>query len=103
MKKSKRKYKNLKNEKSDNKLNKMIDIKEEEKKDERENNKPYFLLDNSINKILGIKLEKNKLIGIVERRDEEGKVYTEKISTEDIRKTNPWILVDFYESKITFS
>ena len=103
VKKSKRKYKNLKNEKSDNKLNKMIDIKEEEKKDERENNKPYFLLDNSINKILGIKLEKNKLIGIVERRDEEGKVYTEKISTEDIRKTNPWILVDFYESKITFS
>ena len=61
------------------------------------------MLDNSINKILGIKLEKNKLIGIVERRDEEGKVYTEKISTEDIRKTNPWILVDFYESKITFS
>ena len=63
---------------------------------------PYFLIDDSLDKILAIKLEKNELVGIVERRDKEGKVYTEKISTEDIKKINPWILVDFYESKISF-
>ena len=71
---------------------------------------------------MAIKLEKNELVGIVERRDKEGKVFTEKIilflklehqlnglkkqfdiiSTEDIKKINPWILVDFYESKISF-
>ena len=60
------------------------------------------MIDDSLDKILAIKLEKNELIGIVERRDKEGKVYTEKISTEDIKKINPWILVDFYESKISF-
>ena len=65
-----------------------------------DNNKPYFMLDNSIDEILGVKLEKNELVGIVKKRDKNGKVYTEKISTEDIKKTNPWILVDFYESKI---
>ena len=81
-----------------------IEIKEEEKEDKKESNnkKPYFLLDNSIDKILGIKLEKNELIGIIERKDKDGKVFTEKISTEDIKKTNPWILVDYYESLITF-
>ena len=99
-KKRKTKDKDIKDEKS----NKMINLKEEEEeKEENGMKKPYFLLDNSIDKILGIKLEKNKLMGIVERRDEEGKIYTEKISTEEIRKTNPWILVDFYESKIVFS
>ena len=65
-----------------------------------DNVKPYFMLDNSIDEILGVKLEKNELVGIVKKRDKNGKVYTEKMSTEDIKKTNPWILVDFYESKI---
>ena len=72
-----------------NPINNMID-----------NVKPYFMLDNSIDEILGVKLEKNELFGIVKRKDKNGKVFTEKMSTEDIKKTNPWILVDFYESKI---
>ena len=70
--------------------------------DSSNNNNPYFLIDDSLDKILAIKLEKNELIGIVERKSKDGKVYTEKISTEDIKKINPWILVDFYESKISF-
>ena len=70
--------------------------------DASNNNNPYFLIDDSLDKILAIKLEKNELIGIVERKSKDGKVYTEKISTEDIKKINPWILVDFYESKISF-
>ncbi len=83
------------------KLKKKKKKKKKTKKNSN-NKKPYFLLDNSIDKILGIKLEKNELIGIIERKDKDGKVFTEKISTEVIKKTNPWILVDYYESLITF-
>lgn len=122
-KRGKKKDLKRENDEQTNVSNKKLDMEEDEKKEKEENvnkedtkqnidkeeekdsseKKPYFLLDNSIDKILAIKLEKNKLMGIVERRNEDGKVYTEKISTEDIKKTNPWVLVDFYESKIVFS
>ena len=99
-KKKKKTEKDEKNKEKNNNIYVTIDIKEE---DENKNKKKtYFLLDNSIDKILGIKLEKSELVGIVERRNKDGKVFTEKISIEDIKKTNPWILVDFYESIIVF-
>ena len=34
---------------------------------------------------------------------ENGDIKKEKIPTEELRKTNPWILLDFYESKIKFT
>ena len=32
-----------------------------------------------------------------------GKIDKEIMSTEDLKKINPWILIDYYEDKIKFA
>ena len=40
---------------------------------------------------------------MIERRLKNGKINKEIITTEDLKKTNPWILIDYYEDKIKFA
>ena len=42
-------------------------------------------------------------MAIVEKMDECGNINKVSIPTEELRKINPWILIDFYESKIKFT
>ena len=42
-------------------------------------------------------------MAIVEKMDESGNINKVSISTEELRKINPWILINFYESKIKFT
>ena len=53
-------------------------------------------------KIISINKEKGELTAVVERKDEKGKIKKEKIKTKDLKKTNPWILINYYESNILF-
>ena len=42
-------------------------------------------------------------MAVVEKMESNGEITKTYIPTEDLRKTNPWILLDFYESKIKFT
>ena len=98
-----------KEEKEKDVVNKLIGKKrkmsEKELKEVRlnNNNETVFQVDQSLEKILAIKLENNNLIAVVERRTKEGEINKEIMSTEDLKKTNPWILIDYYENKIRFA
>ena len=65
-------------------------------------NEVIFEVDQSLEKILAIKLENKGLIAVVERREKNGKTNKEIMTTEELKKINPWILIDYYEDKIRF-
>ena len=60
------------------------------------------MIDKSLKKILSVKKEKNGIVAVVEKEDKNKKITKEIISTNDLKKTNPWMLVDYYETKIKF-
>ncbi len=81
--------------------------KEKEKEDEKPEEKkegyfiPYILVDESITKIISVFKEGNNLIADVER-SKNGKIVRERMRTKDIKENNPWVLINYYESKIKF-
>ena len=66
-------------------------------------NKAIFEVDQSLEKILTVKLDNKALIAVVERRLKSGKTLKEIMNTEELKRTNPWILIDYYEGKIKFA
>ena len=42
-------------------------------------------------------------MAVVDKMEFNGELRKTYIPTEELRKTNPWILLDFYESKIKFT
>ena len=111
-----------KNNKSkvENKESSTEDVKEEKepenlsgkkrKRDKEEIEEDYcnrfreerLLIDKSLKKILSVKKEKNGIVAVVEKEDKNKKITKEIISTNDLRKSNPWMLIDYYETKIKF-
>ncbi len=69
-----------------------------EKKDES-----TYVIDDSLKKVLTVKQQNQKLMAFVEKLEVNGEITKTYIPTEELRKTNPWILLDFYESKIKFT
>ena len=53
-------------------------------------------------KILLVTYEKGELMALVERKEKDEKIKKEKIKTKELKKTNPWILVNYYENNIFF-
>ena len=66
-------------------------------------NENVHIIDDNLKNVITVKQEDNILKALVERIDDNGDIKRELISTEELRKTNPWILLDFYESKIKFT
>ena len=66
------------------------------------NNILTFNIDGSLKKVLIVKRQNEILMALVEKMKENGEMVKAYLSTEDLRKSNPWILLDFYESKIKF-
>ena len=62
----------------------------------------YFLVDYSIEKTINVLKEGNNLIAEVTKKNNNGDIIHEKINTKDLKKMNPWVLINFYESKIIF-
>ena len=70
-------------------------------KDEEINSKKSFIIDETYKNIVGIKCDKTQIMALVERKiNNENR--QETISTKELRKINPWLLIDYYETKINF-
>ena len=78
------------NEKNENQLN--------------SNNKNLneYKIDNRFMKVSTIKVIDNQLYGIV-KYNNNGMIEERKILTAELTKVNPFILIEFYESKLKFS
>ena len=63
---------------------------------------PYYIVGNSIKKILGICDEDGILYAMIEILKNDGKLIRKKIRIEELKMNNPWLLIDYYESKIKF-
>ena len=66
-------------------------------------NKNIFTVNANLRNVITVKQQGQALVAIVEQIDENGNINKISIPTETLRKTNPWILLDFYESKIKFT
>ena len=66
-------------------------------------NEITYKVDYSLKKVVRVKKSDGKLIAVVEKIGEKGKKSEENIPTDELRKINPWILLEFYESKIKFT
>ena len=66
-------------------------------------NKPKFIIDDSLKNVVTVKQKNDRLMAVVDKLDANGEINKIYIPTEELRRTNPWILLNFYESKIKFS
>ena len=83
-----------------------INSKVNEKENAQENlnaNKQKFIIDDSLKNVVTVKQKNERLVAVVDKLESNGEINKIYIPTEELRKTNPWILLNFYESKIKFS
>ena len=69
------------------------------KKGEKEDN---IKIDHTYKKVYTVQIKEGKLVAVVGIKNSQEK-YKDNIATDELRKKNPWILLDFYESKIKFT
>ena len=66
-------------------------------------NEKSYIIDDSLKSVFTVKQQNQKLMAVVEKLNDDGIVEKVYIPTEELRRTNPWILLNFYESKIKFT
>ena len=70
----------------------------------KKNNKdPSYKIDNSLKNVVTVKKQDETMMALVDKIEKNEELVKEFISTEELRRRNPWILLDFYESKIKFT
>lgn len=69
----------------------------------QEEAKNVFIIDSGLKEVITVKMQGGKLMALVDKNEANGQTSKSYISTEELRKTNPWILLNFYESKIKFT
>ena len=69
----------------------------------QEENVRKYIVDNSLIKVVTVRKKDNKLMAQVKKKKENGEEEDLEIETFKLRNENPWILLDFYESKIKFT
>ena len=62
-----------------------------------------YTIDDSLKTVVTVKQQNQKLMAVVDKMENNGEMTNTYIPTEELRRTNPWILLDFYESKIKFT
>ena len=62
-----------------------------------------YIIDDSLRSVVTVKQQNQVLVAVVEKTNENGVIEKIYIPTEELRKVNPWILLNFYESKIKFT
>ena len=62
-----------------------------------------YTIDDSLKSVITVKQQNQKLMAVVDKLEPNGDVIKTFIPTEELRKSNPWILLNFYESKIKFT
>ena len=66
-------------------------------------NEKTYTIDDSLKSVITVKQQNQKLMAVVDKLESNGDVVKTFIPTEELRKSNPWILLNFYESKIKFT
>ena len=69
----------------------------------QEDNVRKYIVDNSLEKVITVRKKDNKLMAIVKKKKSNDDSEEVEIETFKLRNENPWILLDFYESKIKFT
>ena len=64
--------------------------------------KNTFIVDERLKKVITVQIRQGRLVAVVDKIDSD-ETFRNNIPTEELRKLNPWILLDFYESKIKFN
>ena len=62
-----------------------------------------YNIDDSLKKVTTVRKRDNKLMAVVVKMNELGMTNEIEIETNNLKYDNPWILLDFYESKIKFT
>ena len=62
-----------------------------------------YNIDDSLKKVNTVRKRDNKLMAVVVKMNELGMTNEIEIETNNLKYDNPWILLDFYESKIKFT
>jgi len=65
--------------------------------------KKKYNIDDSLKSVITVRKKDNKLVAAVEKMKENGDLEKIEIETSKLKNDNPWILLDFYESKIKFT
>ena len=68
-----------------------------------EENVRKYIVDTSLEKVSTVRKRDNKLMAVVKKKKTDGEFEEVEIETFKLRNENPWILLDFYESKIKFT
>ena len=69
----------------------------------QEDNVRKYIVDNTLEKVSTVRKRDNKLMAVVKKKKSNGEYEEVEIETIKLRNENPWILLDFYESKIKFT
>lgn len=104
----------VKKENSDQEIKEEEQVKEEKGKeiDDKEKQSDIILqqdnirnynIDDNLKKVTTVRKRDNKLMAVVVKMKEDGETEEIEIETNKLKKDNPWILLDFYESKIKFT
>ena len=62
-----------------------------------------YNIDDSLKKVTTVRKKDNKLMAVVLKMKENGFTEEIELETNTLKYDNPWILLDFYESKIKFT
>ena len=62
-----------------------------------------YNIDDSLKKVTTVRKRDNKLMAVVVKMNEFGATTEIEVETNKLKYDNPWILLDFYESKIKFT
>ena len=85
----------------------QINLEENQVNDDNNNiqNDPVrkYNIDDSLKKVTTVRKRDNKLMAVVVKMNELGMTNEIEIETNNLKYDNPWILLDFYESKIKFT
>ena len=97
----------LNKQKSLNEKNEEEKVKNNEEELNINNNENTFertyTIDDSLKNVVTVKLQNQKLVAVVDKLEPNGEMVKTYIPTEELQKSNPWILLNFYESKIKFT
>ena len=80
-----------------------INCEEPKKTNDEISDKKKYIIDDSLRSVVTVKQQNQVLVAVVEKTNENGVIEKIYIPTEELRKVNPWILLNFYESKIKFT
>ena len=93
--------------------NENIPVEEEKKSDNENNNGSInleeneyirkYIINDSLKSVTTVRKKENKLIAEVKKLKPNNEIEDIEIETSRLKTENPWILLDFYESKIKFT